>query len=615
MTKAEIQVLIDQIDTTGSEGTTGQELKNIFEELLNNLEVENPDAPNEAQTFFALLATTATLNACTYNNGTLGILATLTGDSNGILSQSDQTAKIDNTTVALGDFILIKNQIDQKQNGIYEATDLGSAGTPFILTRIDGYDETAEIYPSVVFINGGASNINKYFSQNTVNPVLGTDNIVFAISSPASPILPITFIDMATSDTLDTAATYTDGTAYINLPAFGATLKANSNGSIGTINGITITIGMKLLLTGCTNPFYNGDYTVINAGSATSKWKLQRIGYNYNKLGRTKMIWFVNNPNINYGQIWTCTNDLFLNSDIGSIALNFAKTNNIGLRDNTGRIELTDGSGDMMFRMTDELTFISDSNGDNYLEINNNLNSTKMYNLDGGKQAQIDLNTSLAGQVILQAFSPGVSSTLNLDTNNQTELKTNGSPIYISIDDITFTNANVILQNNSAALRCYSDYAVVEVTAGSADQGLILDRTTLRTDLFNNEGSVYIKGNDGIALESNNTDISLVSANDINMSSSNDWLVNIGANININANGGNSNINITTWLFSITASDTISIGGVTTEITDGLYVTGNITGVNTPNYANDAAADADTALPSGGFYTTTAGGRALFRKP
>ena len=28
-----------------------------------------------------------------------------------------------------------------------------------------------------------------------------------------------------------------------------------------------------------------------------------------------------------------------------------------------------------------------------------------------------------------------------------------------------------------------------------------------------------------------------------------------------------------------------------------------------------AAADADTALPSGSFYTTTAGGRAIFKKP
>jgi hypothetical protein len=36
---------------------------------------------------------------------------------------------------------------------------------------------------------------------------------------------------------------------------------------------------------------------------------------------------------------------------------------------------------------------------------------------------------------------------------------------------------------------------------------------------------------------------------------------------------------------------------------------------NIPNYADDAAADADSALPSGFLYRTTAGGRAVSRKP
>lgn len=39
------------------------------------------------------------------------------------------------------------------------------------------------------------------------------------------------------------------------------------------------------------------------------------------------------------------------------------------------------------------------------------------------------------------------------------------------------------------------------------------------------------------------------------------------------------------------------------------------TSVAATSYADDAAADADTALPAGGLYRTTAGGRAIFRKP
>jgi hypothetical protein len=34
-----------------------------------------------------------------------------------------------------------------------------------------------------------------------------------------------------------------------------------------------------------------------------------------------------------------------------------------------------------------------------------------------------------------------------------------------------------------------------------------------------------------------------------------------------------------------------------------------------PQKADDAAADADSAIPSGGFYRTVAGGRTVFQKP
>jgi hypothetical protein len=42
---------------------------------------------------------------------------------------------------------------------------------------------------------------------------------------------------------------------------------------------------------------------------------------------------------------------------------------------------------------------------------------------------------------------------------------------------------------------------------------------------------------------------------------------------------------------------------------------GFINSLATPNYADDTAADADVNLVSGDFYTTTAGGRAVFKKP
>jgi hypothetical protein len=60
-------------------------------------------------------ATATALPACTYANGTLGVGATLTGNSNGRLT-------VDGAAQTTGKSILVKNQADAKQNGIYYIT-------------------------------------------------------------------------------------------------------------------------------------------------------------------------------------------------------------------------------------------------------------------------------------------------------------------------------------------------------------------------------------------------------------------------------------------------------------------------------------------------------------
>lgn len=77
------------------------------------------------------VATTGALPAATYDNGASGVGATLTGDANGALPS------IDGIGLAIGDRILVKDQAAGLQNGIYVVTQLGDAGTPFILTRSD----------------------------------------------------------------------------------------------------------------------------------------------------------------------------------------------------------------------------------------------------------------------------------------------------------------------------------------------------------------------------------------------------------------------------------------------------------------------------------------------
>ena len=73
----------------------------------------------------------------TYNNGSSGVGATLTADSNGAVS-------IDSVSLTSGDRVLVKAQTDA-QNGIYSVTTVGDVSNPFVLTRTTDADSSAEV--------------------------------------------------------------------------------------------------------------------------------------------------------------------------------------------------------------------------------------------------------------------------------------------------------------------------------------------------------------------------------------------------------------------------------------------------------------------------------------
>lgn len=131
------------------------------------------------------VATSLPLPASVYDNGTLGTGATLTGAANGPLPA------IDSVTLVVGNRILVKNQVNAFENGIYEVTQVGDAGQPFVLTRaedanIGGGDATVEA-PAVQVTQGmlvpvaeGAVNGSLGFILTTVDPIsLGVSNLSF----------------------------------------------------------------------------------------------------------------------------------------------------------------------------------------------------------------------------------------------------------------------------------------------------------------------------------------------------------------------------------------------------------------------------------------------------
>jgi hypothetical protein len=67
------------------------------------------------------------------------------------------------------------------------------------------------------------------------------------------------------------AGTYNNGTN-----GFGATLTKASNGSIGTIDGATVTVGSRILVRAQTDAKENGIYTVTAVGSGSAPWQITR---------------------------------------------------------------------------------------------------------------------------------------------------------------------------------------------------------------------------------------------------------------------------------------------------------------------------------------------------
>lgn len=118
------------------------------------------------------LATTVNL-AGTYNNGTLGVNATLTGSTNGALI-------VDGKVVLVGDRVLLRVQTDGAQNGDYVVQQVGNSSTPFILKRVQTADESREI-PSAFFYVADGDTLKgtgwTFIVQDPVTFSIGNDPI------------------------------------------------------------------------------------------------------------------------------------------------------------------------------------------------------------------------------------------------------------------------------------------------------------------------------------------------------------------------------------------------------------------------------------------------------
>jgi hypothetical protein len=191
----------------------------------------------------------ANLNA-TYNNGTAGVGATLT-------NAGTQVALVmDGVTVATNDRVLVYEQTDQTQNGIYVVTNTGSGSTNWVLTRASDADTyvinsaNGLSEGSTVFVQQGATGAGETYTCNTSGVItFGTTNITFAQISTAqiySAGAGLALTGTVFSNTApDQVVTLTQG---------GATTITGTypNFTISTLAGLTSSVAELNVLTGMT---------------------------------------------------------------------------------------------------------------------------------------------------------------------------------------------------------------------------------------------------------------------------------------------------------------------------------------------------------------------------
>ena len=191
--------------------------------------------------------TAGNLNA-TYNNGTAGVGATLTNA--GTLA----ALTIDGILMTVGKRVLIYNQTNQFENGVYTVTTVGNGSTPWVLTRAtdaDSYGPGPDALDqgSTFFVQAGNTGAGETYTCTTVGTItFGVTAITFSQIGAtqvysAGTGLTLTNTTFSISNTAVSAGTYGSASA---VPVFAV----NAQGQLTSVTNTSIAIAASQVTSG-----------------------------------------------------------------------------------------------------------------------------------------------------------------------------------------------------------------------------------------------------------------------------------------------------------------------------------------------------------------------------
>ena len=515
------------------------------------------------------LATTATLGAYTYNNGTSGVGATITGSSVGVLT-------IDGEAVTLNARVLVKNEPSaggfNAYNGIYLCTTAGDAGTAYVLTRSVDFNQPAEMYSAFTFVEYGTVNLDTGWvctNNSSATIVVGTTPIVFTQFSGAGAYTAGN--GLSTNGTqfnvnVDPETTTINGSNQV-------AVKASANLTTPNIGAAT---GSSISLTG------NIDVLNVNATGYVSATG-NVIGGNINTAGLISVTGNVNSGNVNTGSI----------SLTGNVISDLAVTGNVTAATvvsvgnmsgaNIATAGLITAIGNIIGGNINTLANVDSGNvNTGFANVSGNVNSgnvnTGFASVSGNVNSG-NVNTTLVQSTTTSATAniiggniatAGIANIATLEVTGNANVIGNVSASYFLGNGSQLTGIDATsIQNGNSNVRVIANSNVTVGIAGTSNVAV-----------FANTG-VYVTG-------VNSTTGNITGGNIITVANVDSGNVNTGfASITGNVNSGNVNTAI------VSASGNITGGNINT--------TGNIAanGVLTDNYYYANGAPVDFEQPAG----------------